>query len=254
MLTTALPDPSDESPSLRPSVVRVVEQLREQIHCGELVPGQRLAAERHLADRLRVSRPTVREALRLLRSDGYLTVTRGATGGTFVTALTRPRQSWLSRMRSDPAELEELFEIRIVLETTAAAWAATRRGARALRALESLVTLRATPISPPDLLAVDATFHRVVASASGNHRLAQAIQRIRGELFAPFWQLAAVPELLHDPIKEHRQVVAAIRARSPNTAARAMRRHLERTREEFRNAIAARRRPRARAQSAKDHL
>ena len=248
MLTAALPDPSDESPPLRPSVVRVLEQLREQIHCGELPPGHRLPAERPLADRLGVSRPTVREALRLLRRDGYLTVTRGATGGTFVTALTRPRRSWLSRMRSDPAELEELFEVRIVLEATAAAWAATRRGARALRTLERLVTPRATPISPPDLLAVDATFHRVVASASGNRRLAQAIQRIRGELFAPFWQLAAGSELLRDPIQDHRRVVAAIRARSPHTAGRAMRRHLERTREEFRGAIAGRRRPGARAQ------
>ena len=91
----------------------VTERLRHAIHIGTYLPGDKLPPERTLAQQLGVSRMTVREAIRVLRADGYVASRRGPAGG--ITVLDqgedskRLRPVLLHRM----AELDDGFEFRI---------------------------------------------------------------------------------------------------------------------------------------------
>jgi GntR family transcriptional regulator len=76
--------PGDGASALGPAVIAVRDRLRSQIASGELSPGQRLGAERDLAERLGVSRSTVRAALAELQRSGAIRRARGRSGGIFV--------------------------------------------------------------------------------------------------------------------------------------------------------------------------
>src|SRR5215218_372844 len=103
---------------LIPAHTVVADRLRRSIALGEVLPGERLPSERSLAEGLRVSRLTVRAALRVLQDEGAIVTRRGATGGAFVTARTAP---------IDEDRVREVFEYRLAVETGAARLAAARR-------------------------------------------------------------------------------------------------------------------------------
>jgi DNA-binding FadR family transcriptional regulator len=105
----------------------VAEHLRTLIHQGEVGPGERLPAERELAERLGVTRASLREAIRALQQEGYVQVRRGALGGTYVTELIEPLEKWRMRMRSQTGEFDDIIDFRIALETQTARLAAIRR-------------------------------------------------------------------------------------------------------------------------------
>lgn len=73
----------------------VARHIRRLIHDGALSAGDRLPGERDLAADLGVGRVSVREAIRLLADGGYVTVRRGAHGGTLVTGLDSAYEAWL---------------------------------------------------------------------------------------------------------------------------------------------------------------
>ena len=105
----------------------VTERLRHAIHIGTYLPGDKLPPERMLAQQLGVSRMTVREAVRVLRAEGYVSSRRGSAGGITVLDQAedskRLRQALLGRMD----ELDDNFEFRIAVEGAAARLAAQRR-------------------------------------------------------------------------------------------------------------------------------
>jgi DNA-binding FadR family transcriptional regulator len=93
-----------------------------------VLPGQRLLPERELAERLGISRPTVREAIRSLTQLGYLEIRRGRNGGAYVRELPAERSSASVRRAAAilGPELDETFDLRMVLEPGAAMLAADR--------------------------------------------------------------------------------------------------------------------------------
>ncbi|MGH3343648.1 MAG: FadR/GntR family transcriptional regulator, partial [Carbonactinosporaceae bacterium] len=117
----------------------VAEYLRSLIHRGELGPGDRLPAERELAERLGVARVSLREAIRILQDGGYVEVRRGARGGTFVTELRRPVEDWRARMREHTGEIDDIIDFRTALEAHAAARASRRRTRSDLAALRGAI-------------------------------------------------------------------------------------------------------------------
>ena len=115
----------------------IYEQLRELITSGALRPGDRLPSERAMMEQLHRSRPTIREALRMLEQGGYVASTHGASGAV-VQELTIDgvEQPLTAMLRLNQISLEELGEYRAVNDGTIAGWAALRRSEEDLADME----------------------------------------------------------------------------------------------------------------------
>lgn len=216
----------------------VAEHLRRLIHRGEVAPGERLPPERELAEQLGVARLSLREALRVLREDGYVEVRRGASGGTYVTGLSRPAQAWRHRMRERVGEIDDILDFRIALETESAILAARRWTAPDLDVLEEAIEALDHVSGRATFRQADSRFHEGLARAARNERLAEAIATARGELFVPR-DLLPFDEPVADTLRDHRTITDAVRARDADAAAGAMRDHLERSRRELRAIVFA---------------
>jgi DNA-binding GntR family transcriptional regulator len=168
--------PAAFDPQLRPGDLHrplqsvVYEEIRGMILRGELLPGTRLVEDR-LAERLGVSRNPVREALRVLAAEG------------FVEVLPR-RGAAVATLGAD--EAEELFDVRMALESLAARLAARRVDSATRRSLEHILHAAEAAASSGDqdsLVSLNARFHEAVVELSGNTYLrmvaAPVLQRAR---------------------------------------------------------------------------
>jgi DNA-binding FadR family transcriptional regulator len=179
----------------------------------------------------------VREAIKILRQHGYVTVRRGALGGTYVTELAEPLEMWRMRMRTQAGEFDDMIDFRIALETDAARLAAVRRDRSDLATLRAAIAkLGEVGSGHAAFRLADSQFHRGLARAARNIRIEAAIESVRGELFSPHDLLPYV-----DPVDEsrrdHQQVYDAVRDGDPDVAASAMREHVERTRQQLREIV-----------------
>ena len=119
----------------------IYDQLRELITSGVLKPGDRLPSERAMMEQLHRSRPTIREALRMLEQGGYVASTHGASGAVVQELTIDGVEQPLSAMlQLNQISLEELGEYRAVNDGTIAGWAARRRTDEDLAALDSCLT------------------------------------------------------------------------------------------------------------------
>ncbi len=201
------PDRRADTPQGHEAYSRILEEIRT----GQLRPKARLT-ETELAARLSISRTPVREALRMLEADGL--VEHVPRVGAAVRSL-------------DYAEVMELYEMRVVLEGTAA-----RLAARAASDLElaELETINAEMAEAADKLRVaelNRVFHLALLNAAKNRFLIRAMSTLQKTL------LILGPSTLGDEARqaealdEHRRVMAALRTRDGSAAERAMRAHIE---------------------------
>lgn len=204
----------------------IAARLRLRINAGELGPGDKLPTERDHAAQLGVARPTLREALRVLTGEGYLTSRRGNSGGTFISDLVRPRSAWLHRVRQHPEEIVDVYEHRIALERHAAMLAADRRTEDDLATMHTAIVAAAHPASRQTFRQADHRFHLAVASAARSPRISLEIAGLRGEIFVPVDTLA-YQDHFDQNITEHTAIARAIQRRDGKRAAQAMTEHLQ---------------------------
>jgi DNA-binding FadR family transcriptional regulator len=202
----------------------VFDHMRSAIETGRLGVGTRLPSENALAKRYGVSRTVVREVLRSMATLG-LTMTRVGSG-TYVIA---------SAPASNPAYGEytarDLLEARPAIEVPAAALAATRRTAEQLRDLQGLCRRMEAELDPVIWVGLDSQFHCEIARASGNRIYGHVVHDIRDALTQQSLLIGALTRRrarIKDSNAEHRAVVEAIAASSPEDACRAMQAHLDR--------------------------
>ncbi len=206
-----------------PLAAQTAEALLGRIRAGEWPLGHRLPGETRLAAQLGVGRSTLREAVRELAGRGVLASRQGF--GVYVTALDATEDWDAVLLRADIAAV---LEARIGIESEAAAHAARRRTPADLRELRRTLAARAVPGRSVEVhVDEDGAFHRAVAVAAHNEVLLGLF-----DAFVPRVRQAMVEMLRIRPVDDetdhraHEELFAAIRARDPEAAARASRRHL----------------------------
>ncbi|MEM7731222.1 MAG: FCD domain-containing protein [Pseudomonadota bacterium] len=162
-----------------------VTHLKRQVHMGMVLPGERLPAERKLAEQIGISRVTLREALRVLEAEGYISVKRGASGGAFVAPEGPLRDMALKRLSSDPSGVLRIFEYRVEVEPLAARLSAVRRTPGDLRRLDEAISEIGKATNAGELRRGEAAFHLAVAQASANPYISASIEDSLASLFMP---------------------------------------------------------------------
>lgn len=163
-----------------------VDLLQRQIHSGLLLPAERLPAERQLSDKFGISRVTLREALRVLEADKYITVRRGAQGGAFITDEDRLNQLARRRISRAPAATMRVVEFLTTNQLAAARFAAIRRGPADLKRMRQAIEMMHSAQTGPHRKQAEALFLLALGDATQNPLLARAIEDGLAELFLPF--------------------------------------------------------------------
>lgn len=162
----------------------IVDRLRRQIVHGELAEGEVLPSEHELQARFGVSRPTLREAFRILESESLIAIRRGARGGALVRV---PDPNVAARYTAFVLEhrgttLADLYEARIVIEPAAVGLLATKRSDDDLiRLRQALEEHDALVDQPRRSIRTHTAFHALLVELTGNqtlHVLAGMLQRI----------------------------------------------------------------------------
>ncbi len=211
----------------------VAERIRVYMLTGGLRPGDRLGREEDLARSFGVSRPTLREALRLLSSEHLIRASKGPGGGIFVAATPEEgiglsvSATVATMLDAHSIEIDELLETRMLLEIPLAGLAAQHAAAEDLVALESLVNdVEAAASDPEQIGEIDARIHRLVAQIADN-RLAAALTGWIVDVLQPRLRPLIAPAVVETVIvDQHRELLRAIVSGDPTAAERAMREHL----------------------------
>lgn len=217
----------------------IVDQISTLVAEGQIKAGDKLPSERDLAERLQVSRASVREALSALEIMGLLEIRSGE--GTYIKhnnieSVIAPLP-WVLSLEKDT--IFELMEIRKILETQAAALAAERAEYQDLSAMMgSLIEIRKGQNTGRQGYPCDRDFHDAIAKGTKNKmliRMLHVISDIMHQTLKTNWadtfEKEGMSELLY---QEHKEIYQAIEAKLPEEAHAGMLRHLERIENEFR--------------------
>ena len=216
---------SEISTADRTPVPRSVSgSLRALILGGELKPGDRLPSQRDLAERLGVSRPSVREALTELEAMGLVVVKVGS--GVYVAPSDGRAPLWRFSDRCSP---RDVYEARIGLEGYAAGLAAGRAGPEGSARLGACVDDMRAALHRDDIAAMaaaDAAFHDLMFELAGNPVLAGMYRPVRDLLVASQHLPMAQRRGLDETLREHETILARITAGETAAAAAAMEDHI----------------------------
>ena len=211
----------------------VLQWIEKQLTLGVLALGERLPAERTLAEQLQVSRTSVREAIRILEAMGVVRagVGSGPEAGTVVIA--EPAAALGSALRLHVATshfpVADIVQTRVLLES----WAAARAepDSPALSEAASILERMDASLDVDTFMALDVSFHLAMAEAAGNAvvsammgSLREAIESYVGKLTAnlPDWPTTAAR--LH---AEHKDILAAINNNDSDRAAKLVAAHID---------------------------
>ena len=206
----------------------IADKLLNQIQRGIFKPGDKLPAERTLAQEYGVNRAVIREAFRSMERMGCVDSKVG--GGTYVTVpevsdITDPLSILLSQS-ADPDE--ELLETRLILETAIVRLAAVRRAEDQLEQLHrNLQDMQIAILRKEDIVSYDKQFHGILAEAANNHSLA-AIVALCSDAFQKCMKITNKME--HIPqitFKQHAQILNAVELQDAEAAESAMADHLQ---------------------------
>jgi GntR family transcriptional repressor for pyruvate dehydrogenase complex len=205
----------------------IVRQIRGLIGDGQLKSGDRLPPERDLAERFRVSRTSVREALRALESTGLVEIRAGE--GAFVRpasveALVEPLALVILTHREATADL---YEARRLLEPPIAALAARRAGPEEVAELSRILDEQAKEVAGGRTgLAQDAAFHTAIAHSAHNRAITRIVTTLMDLLAQTREESLHTPGRPERSHQDHRRILSAIQARDAEAARQAMLDHL----------------------------
>jgi len=194
----------------------VYRRIRADIMSLKLPPESRVSVD-SLARELGVSQTPIREALSMLEANGLVSKRH------FAGYATTPRM--------DRAQLDELFEFRLLVEPHAA-----RKAAKMMSDADMALLASGEAAPSHDAFAdLDTDFHRLIAQGAGNHLIADSLARLH--IHVHIFRSCFRREIAEEAVDEHDAIIAAIRARDDWAAEGAMRRHIERSYKRLRDFI-----------------
>lgn len=209
----------------------VADEIRRYIFERQLESSHRLPTERDLASQFGVGRTVVREAIRTLERSGLLQVKKGPRGGIFVAQdYDRPiNDSIVNLLAGGEASLEDLFEIRMLIEPYAAARATVRATEKDLTDLDDLIRRAESDRKQSSLLrAHNIDFHHRILRLSGNVVLSvigDSVLRILNDRI----QSVVSPSTSENALAMHKRVLDALHKRQSRKASALMAKDIEAT-------------------------
>jgi DNA-binding FadR family transcriptional regulator len=211
----------------------VATELRRRIATGELAPGDRLPSEDGLMEEFDLARTTLREALRILESEGIIAVHRGRRGGPRVTSppIDRLSRGLALHLQLDGTTLGDLDDARQLIEPHLAAEMARSHTENDLEALEDAIAAAVTAVKSGDRERFGhaaTAVHETLVERGGNTTLA-VVARMLHELVVEYYRLAvgtAEPELMERAIRSYRKLRRYIEAGDADGAAEHWRQHM----------------------------
>ena len=211
---------------------QVEDALRKAVLGGVLRTGERFPAEAELARQFSVSRPTIREALSALETQGLIRKVPGAGGGSFVQAVNHESmgvtlsESMHNLVRLGSLTFDEVAMARQFLEVPSAALAAVNRSEEDVAELRKIVSeQKARSVDDPLVPELDAQFHSAIAQMSGNRVLASLVYALH-RASEPVSYLDLSPEVGRKTVLQHQRIVKAIAAGDSAAAEAAITEHL----------------------------
>lgn len=205
----------------------IAEELARRIADGEYGAGERLPSERELVEELKVSRPTLREALIALEIMGYVAVRGGS--GIYVTETGQPQPEVDLGIGTF-----ELLEARKIIEADIAKIAAQTVSNEQLMELREVIEQQIKGFDQDNRVfeTADRRFHVLIAEATDNSALAFVVEELwKFRRASDIWRLidarSDVDSLRSRAIEDHIRICAALEARDPNRAFDAMHQHMQ---------------------------
>ena len=224
---------------------QISDQIRELIHSGVFRPGEKLPSERELAIQFHVGRTALREALRVLENEGFISIKQGSNGGSFIS---KPRlhvatKSAMDLFYSGELSLQHVTEARIPLELAVLEFVVDRITKKDLDHLDRMnmssneyLKRGATPVS-------DITnFHVYLAKATKNPVFEMLVGSIVNLVFKILGKIENREEqniTLDRHLFQHRQVLESLRDRDLEKAKAAMKNHIMSTHNNIERALEA---------------
>lgn len=215
-----------------------IHEIQRMIAEEYPAPGSRLPKEADLADRFQVSRIVIREAMKILEDRGVVEVRAGRGTVTVAPSPERVKTSLLQLFRDQPMptiqDMEQLLELRQVLEETTASLAAVRATADDLREIEmALQEMKKEGADLEQTVSADLRFHRSIMRAAHN----PFIEMVLDPLMEVFLQQIKVSNSFNTGWDAHRDIFAEIQAHNPVGARQAVRRLMRTTLLDSRKAL-----------------
>jgi GntR family transcriptional repressor for pyruvate dehydrogenase complex len=210
---------SFEPVATRRTFEEAVDQIAEKVKAGDLHVGDRLPSERDLAAQMRISRPTLREAVKVLVEAGLLEVRRGQSGGIFVAAELVPRELLRTGLEIRVSEVAGVLEARRLLEPRVAQLAAVHAGEDDFAAMAGLIERKRELAASDDFLRnedlflqLDLKFHLAMARATRNSTVVSLMRSLFKRLEIARDMAVHAPLVPDWVIDVHERTLAAVRA------------------------------------------
>jgi len=212
----------------RDKVYEGVAKQIERLILKKLQPGDKLPSERELAELLRVSRSSIRDAIRSLELMGMVEPRQGA--GTIVREISSDSAGnpLAKALKHKEQVIAELLDFRLMLEPQLAARAATRVSAEEISEMEEILERQEKKLgSGESAIAEDSEFHYAIALASGNSVVLKVLDTLMDLLRDSRERSLQVEGRQQKSVAGHRRILSAIKRHDSDAAKVAMRRHIE---------------------------
>ncbi len=215
-----------------------IEHLTEAIERARLRRGDRLPSESELALALGISKPTLRQALRVLELSGLVTVRRGKGGGIVVASDLVPALALSSAVAMEESAVIDALRARRVLERAVALEALERATDADLAELGRTIDLLERHLGErPSVMRADAMFHRAMVRACHNATIQAAMQVLARSLAPVRDAYSGGVERDRDTLEVHRRQLEALRRRDRDDLERVLDEHLRMLEDAFAEAI-----------------